>query len=196
MPCHRTRSGPDSSNWPCSWGWPMRPDRDGGPLPPRSRVPDDPRSPRRTYGCRTVRNSCLDRTHFPDIRQWRVDHGGHCDDEQHMAAYRPASCSGSDGIEEVPEGGWTTASRPRRTPWSDWWPPPGSTWTSCRRCHGRSTASAGAGRGGSDRDCGGWSRRRRWRRCFPPLHLEWSVPGRLVDLSDRRQRARLYEVVL
>jgi transcriptional regulator with XRE-family HTH domain len=30
----------------------------------------------------------------------------------------------------------------------------------------------------------------------PPLYLEWSAPGRLVDLWDRRQRARLYEVVL
>lgn len=30
----------------------------------------------------------------------------------------------------------------------------------------------------------------------PPLHLQWSVPGRPVDLADRRQRARLYEVVL
>jgi transcriptional regulator with XRE-family HTH domain len=29
-----------------------------------------------------------------------------------------------------------------------------------------------------------------------PLHLEWSAPGRLVDLSDGRQRARLYEVVM
>jgi DNA-binding XRE family transcriptional regulator len=29
-----------------------------------------------------------------------------------------------------------------------------------------------------------------------PLHLEWSTPGRRVDLSDRRQRARVYEVVL
>jgi transcriptional regulator with XRE-family HTH domain len=29
-----------------------------------------------------------------------------------------------------------------------------------------------------------------------PLHLDWSRPGRLVDLADRRQRARAYEVVL
>jgi transcriptional regulator with XRE-family HTH domain len=29
-----------------------------------------------------------------------------------------------------------------------------------------------------------------------PLHLEWSRPGRTVDLADRRQRARAYEVVL
>mgnify|MGYP000881659447 CR=1 FL=1 len=29
-----------------------------------------------------------------------------------------------------------------------------------------------------------------------PLHLDWSRPGRSVDLSDRRQRARAYEVVL
>jgi len=29
-----------------------------------------------------------------------------------------------------------------------------------------------------------------------PLHLEWSTPGRTVDLADRRQRARAYEVVL
>lgn len=29
-----------------------------------------------------------------------------------------------------------------------------------------------------------------------PLHLEWSHPGRSVDLADRRQRARAYEVVL
>lgn len=29
-----------------------------------------------------------------------------------------------------------------------------------------------------------------------PLHLDWSKPGRVVDLADRRQRARVYEVVL
>ena len=29
-----------------------------------------------------------------------------------------------------------------------------------------------------------------------PLHLEWSRPGPVVDLADRRQRARAYEVVL
>lgn len=29
-----------------------------------------------------------------------------------------------------------------------------------------------------------------------PLHLDWSKPGRTVDLADRRQRARAYEVVL
>lgn len=29
-----------------------------------------------------------------------------------------------------------------------------------------------------------------------PLHLNWSAPGRPVDLADRRQRARAYEVVL
>ena len=29
-----------------------------------------------------------------------------------------------------------------------------------------------------------------------PLHLNWSAPGRQVDLADRRQRARAYEVVL
>jgi hypothetical protein len=29
-----------------------------------------------------------------------------------------------------------------------------------------------------------------------PLHLNWSQPGREYDLSDRRQRARVYEIVL
>lgn len=29
-----------------------------------------------------------------------------------------------------------------------------------------------------------------------PLHLNWSAPGRTLDLKDRRQRARLYEIVL
>jgi transcriptional regulator with XRE-family HTH domain len=50
----------------------------------------------------------------------------------------------------------------------------------------------------------GWVASRLWRlepaeafaTVLPPLHLEWSTPGRLVDLSDGRQRARLYEVVL
>lgn len=34
------------------------------------------------------------------------------------------------------------------------------------------------------------------RRLDMPIHLEWSRPGRSVDLADRRQRARAYEVVL
>jgi transcriptional regulator with XRE-family HTH domain len=34
------------------------------------------------------------------------------------------------------------------------------------------------------------------RRFEMPLHLDWSRPGRVVDLADRRQRARAYEVVL
>lgn len=29
-----------------------------------------------------------------------------------------------------------------------------------------------------------------------PLHLNWSEPGRLFELRDRRQRARVYEIVL
>jgi transcriptional regulator with XRE-family HTH domain len=29
-----------------------------------------------------------------------------------------------------------------------------------------------------------------------PLHLNWSDPGRRYDLLDRRQRARVYEIVL
>ena len=29
-----------------------------------------------------------------------------------------------------------------------------------------------------------------------PLHLNWSEPGRRFDLHDRRQRARVYEIVL
>lgn len=29
-----------------------------------------------------------------------------------------------------------------------------------------------------------------------PLHLNWSEPGRSYDLRDRRQRARVYEIVL
>lgn len=29
-----------------------------------------------------------------------------------------------------------------------------------------------------------------------PLHLNWSEPGRVSNLADRRQRARVYEVVL
>lgn len=50
----------------------------------------------------------------------------------------------------------------------------------------------------------GWVASRLWRleaaaalaTVRLPLYLEWSLPGRPVDLSDRRQRARLYEVVL
>lgn len=34
------------------------------------------------------------------------------------------------------------------------------------------------------------------RRVCLPLHLNWSQPGREFDLSDRRQRARVYEIVL
>ncbi|MFP5580245.1 MAG: helix-turn-helix domain-containing protein [Acidimicrobiia bacterium] len=34
------------------------------------------------------------------------------------------------------------------------------------------------------------------RRLEMPLHLDWSRPTRAVDLADRRQRARAYEVVL
>jgi transcriptional regulator with XRE-family HTH domain len=29
-----------------------------------------------------------------------------------------------------------------------------------------------------------------------PLHLNWSEPDRVFDLGDRRQRARIYEIVL
>lgn len=29
-----------------------------------------------------------------------------------------------------------------------------------------------------------------------PLHLNWTEPGRVFDLRDRRQRARVYEIVL
>jgi transcriptional regulator with XRE-family HTH domain len=29
-----------------------------------------------------------------------------------------------------------------------------------------------------------------------PVHLNWSQPGRLFDLRDRRHRARVYEIVL
>jgi transcriptional regulator with XRE-family HTH domain len=29
-----------------------------------------------------------------------------------------------------------------------------------------------------------------------PIHLDWSRPGRIVRLADRRERARAYEVVL
>lgn len=29
-----------------------------------------------------------------------------------------------------------------------------------------------------------------------PLHLDWSTPGRTVDLADRNQRARAYETIL
>lgn len=34
------------------------------------------------------------------------------------------------------------------------------------------------------------------RRLEMPLHLDWSRSGRVVDLADRRQRARAYEAVL
>lgn len=34
------------------------------------------------------------------------------------------------------------------------------------------------------------------RRVRLPLHLNWSQPDREFDLSDRRQRARVYEIVL
>jgi transcriptional regulator with XRE-family HTH domain len=34
------------------------------------------------------------------------------------------------------------------------------------------------------------------RRLDMPIHLDWSRPGGRVDLADRRQRARAYEVVL
>lgn len=34
------------------------------------------------------------------------------------------------------------------------------------------------------------------RRVRLPLHLNWSEPDRGYDLSDRRQRARVYEIVL
>ena len=34
------------------------------------------------------------------------------------------------------------------------------------------------------------------RRVRLPLRLNWSQPGREFDLSDRRQRARVYEIVL
>jgi transcriptional regulator with XRE-family HTH domain len=34
------------------------------------------------------------------------------------------------------------------------------------------------------------------RRMDLPLHLEWSRPQRTIDLADRRERARIYEVVL
>ncbi len=33
------------------------------------------------------------------------------------------------------------------------------------------------------------------RVCLP-LHLNWSQPGREFDLSDRRQRARVYEIII
>lgn len=57
----------------------------------------------------------------------------------------------------------------------------------------------GTGRGRS-----GWVASRLWRlpaaaalaAVVLPLHLDWSTPGRVYDLRDRRQRARLYEVVL
>ena len=34
------------------------------------------------------------------------------------------------------------------------------------------------------------------RRVRLPLHLNWSEPGREFDMADRRQRARVYEIVL
>lgn len=34
------------------------------------------------------------------------------------------------------------------------------------------------------------------RSFVPPLHLNWSRPGRVVELADRRQRARTYEEAL
>jgi transcriptional regulator with XRE-family HTH domain len=57
----------------------------------------------------------------------------------------------------------------------------------------------GTGRGRS-----GWVASRLWRlpadvalaAVMLPLHLDWSMPGRVYDLRDRRQRARLYEAVL
>jgi transcriptional regulator with XRE-family HTH domain len=33
-------------------------------------------------------------------------------------------------------------------------------------------------------------------RVHLPLHLNWTQPGREFDLADRRQRARVYEIVL
>ena len=33
-------------------------------------------------------------------------------------------------------------------------------------------------------------------RVHLPLHLNWSQPGREFDLADRRQRSRVYEIVL
>lgn len=35
-----------------------------------------------------------------------------------------------------------------------------------------------------------------FRQVQLPLHLNWSEPGRVFDLADRRQRARVYEIVL
>lgn len=35
-----------------------------------------------------------------------------------------------------------------------------------------------------------------FRHVDVPLHLDWSSTRRVADLADRRQRARLYEVVL
>ena len=37
---------------------------------------------------------------------------------------------------------------------------------------------------------------RAFGRVCLPLHLNWSQPGREYDLSDRRQRGRVYEIVL
>jgi transcriptional regulator with XRE-family HTH domain len=34
------------------------------------------------------------------------------------------------------------------------------------------------------------------RTMVMPVHLDWSRPGRVVELANRRQRARAYEVVL
>lgn len=39
-------------------------------------------------------------------------------------------------------------------------------------------------------------RKRASTATWSPLHLNWSQPGREYDLSDRRQRARVYEIVL
>ncbi|MFB9905928.1 helix-turn-helix domain-containing protein [Allokutzneria oryzae] len=38
--------------------------------------------------------------------------------------------------------------------------------------------------------------RKAFAKVVLPLHLNWSSPGTVVDLSDRRQRALCYEVVL
>ncbi|MDQ2708502.1 MAG: hypothetical protein M3Z25_13070 [Actinomycetota bacterium] len=40
------------------------------------------------------------------------------------------------------------------------------------------------------------SARRALASVLLPLHLNWSEPGRVFDLRDRRQRARVYEIVL
>ncbi len=57
---------------------------------------------------------------------------------------------------------------------------------------------------GTSRGPGVWVPNRLWRLSVRralgtvtlPLHLNWSEPGRTSDLSDRGQRARVYEVVL